>query len=489
MSNIVLNQVPDVVPDALEAEAPQGHPRRWAILALILAVEVMDLIDGTIVNVASPAIRGSLGASLSALQWIAGGYALTFAIGLVTGGRLGDIFGRRRLFLVGVAGFTLMSALCGAAQSPEMLIATRLLQGLFAAIMIPQGFGILKQVFPDEELGKAFGLFGPVIGLSAVLGPVIGGLLVDGPGWRGIFLVNVPLGIAALIGARRLLGWVGPDPFKAKDRPTLDLGGAALVSLAAGLLIYPLIQGREAGWPAWTYASIAAAIATLGVFALYERRRERHGVSPLVTPSLFRKRAFSGGLVTALVFFAGMIGLMLVFTLYLQLGQGFSAIGAGLALVPWSLGTAIGAGAGAGALGPKLGRPTLHLGLIVMLGGILGMLAVVHGAGDDVSAWGLAGPELLAGIGMGAMLAPLFDFVLAGVEDHEVGSASGVLNAMQQLGGAIGIAVIGTLFFSVADHHGITTALEKMLYVEAGVLLVAMGLVFLLPMRARENDL
>ena len=183
-----------------------------------------------------------------------------------------------------------------------------------------------------------------------------------------------------------------------------------------------------------------------------------------------------------------MIGLMLVFTLYLQLGQGFSAIGAGVALVPWSLGTAIGAGVGAAVLGPKLGRPTLHLGLIAMLGGILAMLAAVHGGGADVSAWALAGPELLAGIGMGAMLAPLFDFVLAGVDDHEVGSASGVLNAMQQLGGAIGIAVIGTLFFSVAGHHGITVALERMLYVEAGTLLVAMGLVFLLPMRARETD-
>jgi EmrB/QacA subfamily drug resistance transporter len=485
MSNIVLNQVPDAVPEEAAPIAPEatGHPRRWAILALILAVEVMDLIDGTIVNVAAPAIRDGLGASLSALQWIAGGYALTFAIGLVTGGRLGDIFGRRRLFLLGVAGFTVTSALCGAAQSPEMLIATRLLQGVFAAIMIPQGFGILKQIFPPSELPKAFGLFGPVIGLSAVLGPVVGGLLVDGPGWRWIFLVNVPLGLIALIGARRLL----PES-RAKDRPTLDLGGAALVSLAAGLLIYPLIQGREAGWPAWTYASMAAAVAILGLFALYERYRERANKSPLVTPSLFRKRAFSAGLVTALVFFAGMIGMMLVFTLYLQLGQGFSAIGAGLALVPWSLGTAIGAGVGAAVLGPKLGRPTLHLGLIVMLAGILGMLAVVHHE-HDVSGWALAGPELLAGIGMGAMLAPLFDFVLAGVDDHEVGSASGVLNAMQQLGGAIGIAVIGTLFFSVAGHHGITAALEKMLYVEAGTLIVAMGLVFLLPMRAREPEL
>jgi MFS family permease len=179
----------------------------------------MDLIDGSIVNVASPAFRDGLGASLSALQWIAGGYALTFAIGLVTGGRLGDIFGRRRLFLVGVAGFTLMSALCGTASSPGMLIVTRLLQGLFAAIMIPQGFGILKQVFQPAELPKAFGLFGPVIGLSAVLGPVVGGLLVDGPGWRWIFLVNVPLGIVALLGSRRLL----PES-RAKERPSLDLG-------------------------------------------------------------------------------------------------------------------------------------------------------------------------------------------------------------------------------------------------------------------------
>jgi EmrB/QacA subfamily drug resistance transporter len=477
MTNIVLNTVPD------EVDAPRGHPRRWAILALILAVECMDLLDGTIVNVAAPTIRAGLHASLSALQWIAGGYALAFAIGLVTGGRLGDIFGRRRLFLIGVAGFTASSALCGAAQSPAMLIAFRLVQGLFAALMIPQGFGILRAVFPPSEIGKAFGLFGPVIGLSAVLGPVIGGALVDGPGWRSIFLVNIPVGIAALAGSARLL----PES-RAERRPTLDLGGAALVSVAAGLLIYPLIQGREAGWPAWTFASIGASAIALVAFVLLERRRERAGRSPLVTMSLFRKRAFSAGLVTALVFFAGMIGLMLTFTLYLQLGQGFSAIHAGLALVPWSLGTAIGAGLGAGLLGPRFGRPTLHAGLLVMLAGVIGLLVVVHGAGAGVSALALAAPELAAGIGMGMMLAPLFDFVLAGVEDHETGSASGVLNAMQQLGGAIGIAVLGTLFFSVASHHGLVTACERTLWVEAGTILACMFLVSLLPLRARAAE-
>src|SRR4051794_37976412 len=208
----------------------EGHPRRWLILALILVVECMDLLDGTIVNVAAPSIRVDLGASLSALQWIAGGYALAFAVGLVTGGRLGGIFGRRKLFLIGVAGFTAASTLCGLASTPELLIVFRLVQGVFAALMIPQGFGILRQVFPPDEIQKAFGMFGPVIGLAAVAGPVIGGALTDGDlfglGWRAIFLVNVPLGLLAFAGSLKLL----PES-RAENRPTLDLGGAALVSL------------------------------------------------------------------------------------------------------------------------------------------------------------------------------------------------------------------------------------------------------------------
>ena len=486
MSATTLPQ-PIAPPPALTDEA--GHPRRWLILFVILAVECMDLLDGTIVNVAAPTIRADLHAGLSALQWIAGGYALTFAIGLVTGGRLGDIYGRRRLFLIGVAGFTVMSMLCGAAPTTELLVAGRLAQGVFAATMIPQGFGLIREAFPPDEIRKAFSLFGPVIGGSAVLGPVIGGLLVDGDvlgtGWRMIFLVNVPLGLVALVMGARLL----PESL-AQTKPKLDLGGAALASLAAGLLVFPLIQGREAGWPAWTFVSIAASAAVLGAFVLLERRRERDGLWPLVTPSLFRKRAFSAGLVTALVFFAGMIGLMLTFMLYLQLGEGYSAIEAGLAMVPWSLGTAVGAVLGAGILGPRFGRPVLHAGTAVMLLGVLGLLAVVAGTGSaDVSGWALAGPELVAGAGMGAMLAPLFDFVLAGVEDDEVGSASGVLNAMQQLGGAIGIAVIGTIFFSVSGKGGLGAAFEHVLWIEAGVLVVVAGLVALLPMRAREPAL
>jgi EmrB/QacA subfamily drug resistance transporter len=416
----------------------------------------------------------------------AGGYALTFAIGLVTGGRLGDIYGRRRMFLLGVAGFALASLLCGLAPTSGTLVAARLLQGGCAALMIPQGFGIIRSAFGPDEVGKAFALFGPVIGLSAVLGPVLGGVLVEadllGTGWRSIFLVNLPLAVAALVAGRRLL----PES-RAERPPTLDLPGAALATLAAGLLVYPLIQGREDGWPAWTFASMAVALGVLAVFVVVERRRERAGVSPLVMMSLFRKRAFSAGLACALVFFAGMIGLMLAFSLYLQLGLGYGAAHAGLAFVPWSLGTAIGAGLGAGLLGPRLGRPTLHIGAVVMAAGALGMIAVVAATGTGMSVWQIAGPELLMGAGMGMLLAPLFDFVLAGVEEDEVGSASGVLNATQQLSGAIGIAAIGTVFFSVLASAGIRSARETALWIDVGLLAVTAALVCLLPERAREG--
>jgi MFS family permease len=234
---------------------------------------------------------------------------------------------------------------------------------------------------------------------------------------------------------------------------------------------------------------LAAGGLGVVVFGVVERRRERRGRSPLVTTSLFSKRAFSAGLLTALVFFAGMIGLMFTFSLYLQIGNGLSAVAAGVGFIPWALGTAVGAGLGAGLLAPRFGRRVLHGGLVVMAAGIAGMLAVVGSAEHHhVALWALAGPLFAAGVGMGAMLSPLFSFVLAGVDDDEVGSASGVLNAMQQLGGAIGIAVIGTLFFSVVSQSGFVTAMERMLLVEVGVLLVAGALVFLLPMHAREGE-
>ncbi|MDO8209458.1 DHA2 family efflux MFS transporter permease subunit [Conexibacter sp. CPCC 206217] len=465
-----------------------GHPRRWLILFVVLAVECMDLLDGTIVNVAAPSIGAELHASTTALQWIVGGYALALAVGLVLGGRLGDLFGRRRLFLIGTAAFTVCSLLCGVAPSSGVLIAFRLLQGLAAALMIPQGFGIIRSAFSTEELPKAFGLFGPVIGLSAVLGPIVGGALVDadlfGTGWRLVFLVNLPLGIVAVAAGIALLPESRTDGVS-----NLDGVGAALVALAVGLLIYPLIQGRELDWPAWTFAMMAASGVLLIVFGWHERRRERAGRDPLVTTSIFAKRAYTSGLLVMLLFFAGMVGLMLVLTLYLQLGLGFSAIHAGLSLAPQSLGMAIGAGLGGALLAPRFGRKVLHAGLVVMAIGTVALLLVVDANGLDVTTWQLAVPQLVAGVGIGLVVAPLFSLVLAAVADDEVGSASGVLNALQQLGSAVGIALLGTLFFTTLDSQGFVDALEHVLIAELAVIAAAAVLALLLPQQGREEEL
>ncbi len=474
-------------PAAVADPADTGHPRRWLILVVVLLVECMDLLDGTIVNVAAPSIRTDLGASTSALQWIVGGYALALAVGLMPGGRLGDVHGRRRLFLLGTIGFTVSSLLCGLAPNTGVLVGCRLTQGLAASLMIPQGFGIIRSAFSTEELPKAFGLFGPVIGLSAVLGPIIGGGLVDadlfGSGWRMIFLVNLPLGILAAIGALRVL----PES-RTPGAPTLDKRGAALVALAMGLLVYPLIQGREQDWPAWTFAMMGASLLLFVAFGWLARRSERAGGHPLVTPSIFRKRAYTAGVSVILLFFAGMIGLMLVITLYLQIGLGYSAVHAGVSFAPWSLGLAIGAGLGGAVLAPRFGRHVLHGGLLVMLAGVGGLLAVIHGEGTQLTTLQLAGPELVCGLGSGLIVAPLFSIVLAAVDDREVGSASGVLNALQQLGAAVGVAGLGTIFFSVIVHQGFVTATEHVLMVEAGLLVVTGVIALALPLHGRDED-
>src|SRR4051812_27450392 len=475
---------------ARRAAAP--YALRWWALAVILAAECMDLLDGTILNVAMPSIRDDLGGSYSAIQWIIAAYALAFAVGLITGGRLGDVYGRRQMFLLGTAGFTLASGLCALAPSVDVLIGCRVLQGAAAAIMIPQGLGLIRAMFPREELPAAFGVFGPVIGLSAVLGPILGGYLVHpdllGTGWRAVFLVNLPLGLAALAGAARLLPEArSPHPARVDGTGTLLAGGAML------LLVYPLVQGRDLDWPGWIFGLLVAAVPVLCLFVWQQRRRERTGRSPLVTSSLFRKRAFVAGVAVIMLFFAGMIGLMLTFMLYLQLGLGYSALHAGLTLAPWSLGTAVGAGLAGAVLVPRFGRHVIHAGLVVMAAGVAELALA---SSRDASSWSLTPGLALAGIGMGLTLAPVFDVVLAGVEDHELGSASGLVNALQQLGGGLGIAIMGTLFFSLATSHASDSAravpdfalsMRRTLWVEVALLAVTFGLAFLLPRRAREG--
>jgi EmrB/QacA subfamily drug resistance transporter len=464
-----------------------GHPLRWKILALVLAAECMDLLDGTIVNVAAPTIHGDLHAGAAALEWIIGGYALAFAAGLIAGGRLGDIYGRKRLFVLGALGFVVSSLACGFAVDSAMLIACRLAQGTAAALLIPQGLGIIHEVFAPEEQGKAFTLFGPVIGLSAVLGPIVGGALIAanafGSGWRLVFFVNLPLGLIAAIGAARLM----PES-RAQRRPRLDLVGTALAALGMGLLVYPLIQGQQAGWPAWTYLMGAASAVSFGLLVLRSRREQRRGRDPLVEASIFTHRAYTAGLATIVVFFAGMIGTLLVLTLFLQIGEHFTAIHAGLTLAPFAAGSAAGATLAGAVLVPRFGRTALQGAAVVLAAGVWWLHEVIGAHGLHTGSLALVAPQIVVGIGIGMLISPLFDFILASVAEHELGSASGVLGAVQQLGAAIGVAAMGTIFFTTLSHLGFVDAVQRCLVVELATVPVLLGLISTLPARARETE-
>jgi EmrB/QacA subfamily drug resistance transporter len=384
--------------------------------------------------------------------------------------------------VIGAVGFTLASAICGLATSPEMLIGSRIAQGLLGAVMIPQGFAILKAVFPPQEIGKAFSLFGPVMGLSAVAGPIIAGVLIDadwfGAGWRMIFFINVPIGALALFGALRYMPEV-----KTEGASRLDTIGVLLISLASGLLIYPLVQGRELDWPAW---SIAMLISSVAVFALFGWRERRSG-NPVIDPSLFRNRGYVAGLGVITTFFLAMSGFMLVFNLFTQLGLHYSPLKAGLAMVPFSLGIAIGAPLSAGVLAPRLGRTALQLGIVVMTLAMVGVWFTLHVHGDATTIWNLVPATLVTGIGAGMVFAPLFDIILASIDDQAAGSASGVLTAMQQYGGAIGVAVIGTIFFQLLPAHQFLGATKSATLVAVALFILSLLVTFALPKRAREG--
>ncbi|WP_433021682.1 MFS transporter [Kribbella sp. CA-294648] len=468
--------------DTAAAGTAPAYKWRWIVLGTVLVAEIMDLVDATIVNIAAPSIRAELGGSEAAMQWMLAGYTLAFAIGLVSFGRLGDLVGRRRLFVIGAVGFTVASAVCGLATSPEMLIGSRIAQGLLGAVMIPQGFAILKAVFPPQEIGKAFSLFGPVMGLSAVAGPIIAGVLIDadwfGTGWRMIFFINVPIGVLALFGALRYMPEV-----KTEGASRLDLPGVILVSLACGLLIYPLVQGRELGWPAW---SVVMMVSSVAVFALFGWRERRSG-NPVIDPSLFRSRGYVAGLGVITTFFLAMSGFLLVFNLFTQLGLHYSPLRAGLAMVPFSLGIAIGAPLSGGLLAPRWGRKALQLGIVVMTLAMVGVWFTLHAYGDATTVWNLVPATLVCGIGAGMVFAPLFDIILASIDDQAAGSASGVLTAMQQFGGAIGVAVIGTIFFQLLPAHQFLGATKSATLVAVALFALSLLVTFALPKRAREQ--
>jgi EmrB/QacA subfamily drug resistance transporter len=469
-----------------EAVSASYDPRRWLALTVLLLAAVMDLIDVSIVNIALPTIREDLDASAAALEWTVAGYALAFALGLITGGRLGDVYGRRRMFLLGVAGFTLASVLCGLAWSSEVLIAARVAQGALAALMMPQILSTIQATFPSNERPKAYGMYGAFVGIAAVSGPLLGGLLVQadlfGLGWRTIFLINLPVGVLTLAAALALV----PETREAKP-PRLDLAGVGLVSIALLLLLYPLVQGHQVGWPAWTFASMAASLPVLAVFVAHQRRRGHRGGSPLVPLTLFRNRAFTGGVLAALTFFSGVVSFFLVLTLTLQVGLEFSPLRTALTFVPWSLALAAAAGASV-QLAPRLGRRLTVAGALVMAVAMAGVLVTVDRFGEELTSWWLAPSLALGGVAMGMVAPTLVDVTLAGVGTRDAGAASGVLNTVFQLGGAIGVALIGVIYFDLVPTEGFLEALRGALWFEVGVYLLSALAMLLLPARTAATE-
>ncbi len=430
-----------------------GRQRTIALVVVSLGF-VMDLLDNTIVNVAVPSIRADLGASYSAIQWLSAGYALAFAVLLITGGRLGDVVGYKPLFLIGVTGFTLASLGSGLAPSIEVLVVARLVQGATAALMAPQVMSLMQVMYRSAERAAVMGIFGALAGISASLGPVIGGLLIEwniaGLDWRPIFLINVPVGVVAIVaGIRYLPRGKSPHPLH------LDVFGTVLIVVALGLLVFPLIQGRELDWPAWVFAMMVASLPVFGVFWWWQRRKMRVDGSPLVIPGLFAIRTFAVGLLLNVVFEMTMLGFFFTFTLVLQIGLGFDVLKAALTGIPVAVGIAVTIGAIAPKLVPRIGRNAIALGALAMGAGLAADLLVLHAGGRDVNAWLLAPGTLVLGAGMGLIMGLVFSATLKDVDPAHAGSASGTLSAVQQVGGAIGIALIGVIFFgAVAGDAG-----------------------------------
>ena len=474
----------------------RSNRRSWAGFTVVMAAMLMNLLDSTILNVASASVQRDLHASTAQLEWVVAAYTLAIAVGLLPGGRLGDRYGRRTMLLIGLSGFTAASIGCACAWSPSSLIVFRIVQGLAAALLTPQTFGLIRDLFPPERIGQAFAAFGPVIGLSLVAGPVVSGLLLKadlfGTDWRALFLINVPLGGFAIIAGLRLL-----PPGRRNDAVRIDLLGAGIIAVASFLLVFPLVDGRTLGWPAWVFALPVAAVPTFALFAAQQRRRGQRGRAPLLESSVLRKRSYVSGTLFTLVFFGTVSGFALTIGLFLQLGLGFTPMHAALFLAALSIGATVGSGVGAWAT-TAIGRPILHVGLTVMTVGVLVLLVALPATSGTPGAGTLLPGLAVFGLGMGMIFVPLFSIIMGEIGEHEVGSGSAVLEALQQLGSSLGVAVLATVFFGrlALERGGAQaaraagreiTAAQATLWATLGLIVVAFALGWLLPRRARPQ--
>ncbi|MGW2279169.1 MFS transporter [Streptomyces sp. NPDC001770] len=441
---------PDPVPDT-------PFPRRWSALVAVLVAEAMNLLDATIVQVAAPVVHARLGGAEATIPWFSAAYTLAFALALLTGARLGDRAGRRRVFRIGVVAFAVTSAACACAPGPEALIGLRALQGVAAALIVPQTFGLIRAMFDGEELPRALGAIGPVMGLSAVLGPVLGGVLthadVLGSSWRAVFLVNLPLAAVVLLLAPRL------REDRAPVRPRLDPAGTLLAAAGIALVVCPLTGGTGTPGPA-AWVSAGTGVLVLAGFVVQQRRTARRGRAPLVEPALLRGRAFPAALGTSTLFFAVMNAVMIVVVLHLELGLGRGPLAAGLTLLPWSVGLAAGSWVAGARLVPRYGSArVLHAGTAVLAAGLLAAFLAYGASGPGAYPVFLPAALVVAGVGTGLFTTPFFTVALSGVGPQETGTAAGLLNAVQQLGGTLGVAVVGGVYLARTAGSGAAEAL------------------------------
>jgi EmrB/QacA subfamily drug resistance transporter len=469
------------------AAAAPGGGHGWRAVSIVLVGAFMALLDTTIVNVALPSIRTGLHASSASLEWIVSGYALAYGLALVPGGRAGDRFGHKRLFLIGLTIFTLASVGCGISQTQGQIVAGRIVQGLGAGLFFPAISATIQHAFTGPARSKAFGVLGAVIGVSTALGPLLGGLIIAAAGiergWRWVFLVNLFIGAVTI----PLAAWRLPLSVT-RTRRGFDPVGLALLTAGLLLLLVPLTEGQQDGWPAWTWICFAGSVVTFGLLTFWERAADRRGGDPLLKPALLRQTSFSAGAIFAIAFFGGFSSIFFTLSILWQEGLAHSALITGLVIAPYSVGTLV-AAANSDKLSARLGRMVLVLGCTLLLAGLALVVLVIHITAPNPDGWYLVGPLLVAGLGTGMTIAPNQDFVLATVPRREAGTAAGILGTSQRVGTAVGIAVIGTVLFGslrfAPGPHAVASAFshsaQLALLANLGFMAIALILVLALP--------
>ena len=454
--------------------------RLWSILAVVLVADMLDMLDSTITNVAAPMISKTLGGGQELMQWLGAGYALTMGVLLVVGGRLGDKYGQRKLFLIGMGGFTLASIACGLAVSPQMIIIARLVQGAFGALLIPQGMAIMAAHFPREMMTRAFSVFGPVLSIATICGPILAGFLIHADifhsGWRAIFLINLVTGTLGFIAAYKIL----PKDKEQKD-VSIDSIGAILLGAMMLSLLYGIIEGSANNWQQRSVFIILSGVV-LAAFFIW---RQAKADNPIIEPTLFRNRGFCAGLLLGFFFFGVVAGLTYLISLFLQLGLGATPFGASIQMVPLSIGIII-----SSILTPPLiertGRNIVGIGLIIIL---VGLGIMFYQLTLDVSnPWAFMPAIFLMGSGMGFCFGTLFDFTIGDINPEEAGSASGSLSAVQQLSSSIGAAAITSVFFIAQKYGSVNFSMERSFIVIVVAIVLCLSLMRLLPVKKGDAE-